>query len=93
LLAALEAGGTKLATKDYFGLPLRPAGLSASTPVQRGVLRVWEAALKMRAVSEFAAARGLPEITLESSWRSTDRAARVRAHVDLAFALSEELRG
>lgn len=92
LLAALEAGGTKLATKDYFGLPLRPAGLSASTPVQRGILRVWEATLKMRAVSEFAAARGVPEITLESSWRSPDRAARVRAHVDLALALHEELR-
>ena len=92
LLAALEAGGTTLATKDYFGLPLRPPGLSASTRVQRGVLRVWEATLKMRAVSEFAAARGLPEITLESSWRSDDRAARVRAHVDLTLALSAELR-
>ena len=92
LLAALEAGGTKLATKDYFGLPLRPPGLSASTRVQRAVLRSWEATLKMRAVSEFAAARGLPEITLESSWRSDDRAARVRAHVDLALALSAELR-
>ena len=92
LLAALEAGGTMLATKDYFGLPLRPPGLSSSTPVQRGIVRVWEATLKMRAVNEFAAARGLPEITLESSWRSTDRAARVRAHVDLALALGEELR-
>jgi predicted deacylase len=91
LLAALEAGGTRLATKDYFGLPLRPAGLSASSPVQRGILRLWEATLKMRAVSEFAAARGLPEITLESSWRSTDRAARVRAHVDLTHALLGEL--
>ena len=47
----------------------------------------------MRAVNEFAAARGLPEITLESSWRSRDRAARVRAHVDIALALSQELRG
>ena len=92
LLAALEAGGTALATKDYFGLPLRPPGLSASTPVQRGILRLWEATLKMRAVSEFAAAHGVPEITLESSWRSADRAGRVRAHVDLALALTEELR-
>jgi hypothetical protein len=91
LLAALEAGGTRLATKDYFGLPLRPAGLSASSPFQRGILRLWEATLKMRAVSEFAAARGLPEITLESSWRSTDRAARLRAHVDLTLALLGEL--
>jgi hypothetical protein len=91
LLAALEAGGTELATKDYFGLPLRPAGLSASAPLQRGILRAWELTLKMQSVSEFAAARGVPEITLESSWRSADRAARLRAHVDLALALSEEL--
>ena len=39
LLAALEAGGTTLATKDYFGLPLRPPGLSASSPFQRAILR------------------------------------------------------
>ena len=91
LLAALEAGGTTLATKDYFGLSLRPPGLSASSPVQRTVLRVWEATLKQQAVNAFAAARGIPEVTLESGWRSTDQAARVRAHVDLALALSQEL--
>ena len=45
----------------------------------------------MQAVNEFAADPGVPEITLESGWRSTDRAARVRAHVDLTLALSEEL--
>ncbi len=93
ILAALEAGGTTLATKDYFGLPLRPPGLSASSPVQRAVLRAWEAGFKMRAVNEFAAARGIPEITLESGWRSTDGAARLRAHVDLTIALSRELAG
>lgn len=91
LLAALEAGGTTLATKDYFGLPLRPPGLSASSPVQRGILWLWEATLKMRAVNEFAAARGIPEVTLESSWRNPDRAVRVQAHVDLALALTAEL--
>ena len=91
LLRALEAGGTTLATKDYFGLSLRPPGLSASSPFQRAILRVWEAGFKMRAVNEFAAARGIPEITLESGWRSADRAARVRAHVDLTLALSAEL--
>jgi predicted deacylase len=91
LLAALEAGGTELATKDYFGLRLRPAGLSASTPVQRGILRVWAATLGMMAVNEYAAGRGIPEVTLESGWRSPDRAARVRAHVDLTLALAAEL--
>ena len=91
MLAALEAGGTALAQKDYFGLRLQPPGLSASTPVQRAVVGLWGATLKMAAVNEFAARRGLPEITLESGWRSTDRAARVRAHVDLSLALGREL--
>ncbi|HUR76857.1 MAG TPA: hypothetical protein VMZ22_02840 [Acidimicrobiales bacterium] len=91
LLAALENGGTTLAAKDYFGLPLRPPGLSASTPVQRLILRTWETGFKMRAVNEFAAARGIPEITLETGWRNGDGAARVRAHVDLAAALAQEL--
>jgi hypothetical protein len=91
LLSALEAGGTTLATKDYFGLRLRPAGLSASTPVQRGILRLWSATLGMMAVNEYAARRGVPEVTLESSWRSPDHVARVRAHVDLVLALRDEL--
>lgn len=91
LLGVLEAGGTTLAEKDYFGLRLKPRGLSASSPVQRGVLKLWEATLKMQAVNAFAAARGIPEITLESSWRSTDRAERVQAHVALTLALRDEL--
>jgi hypothetical protein len=91
LLGALEAGGTTLAAKDYFGLTLRPAGLSASSPAQRALLRVWAAPLGMMAVNEYAARRGVPEVTLESSWRSSDRSARVRAHVDLTLALRAEL--
>jgi hypothetical protein len=93
MLAALEAGGTTLAERDYFGLRLKPAGLSESSPVQRGVLRVWEATLKMQAVNAYVATLGIPEITLESSWRGTDHAARVRAHVDLTLALRDELAG
>lgn len=91
LLAALEACGTTLATKDYFGFRLRPPGLSASSPFQRGVLRVWEAGFKMQAVNAFAAARGIPEVTLETGWRSDDAAGRVRAHVELVVALVREL--
>ena len=93
MLAALEAGGTTLAERDYFGLRLKPTGLSESSPVQRGVLRVWEATLKMQAVNAYVATLGIPEITLESSWRSTDHAARVRAHVDLTLALRDDLAG
>jgi hypothetical protein len=91
LLDALASGGTRLAEKDYFGLPLRPPGLSASSPFQRAVLRLWEATLKMQAVNAFAAARGIPEITLETGWRNADGAARTKAHVDLAIALQREL--
>jgi hypothetical protein len=91
LLAALEAGGTTLAEKDYFGLRLRPAGLSASTPRQRAVVGSWERLFKMRAVNGFAAQRDIPELTLETGWRNPDRASRIRAHVDLALALQAEL--
>jgi predicted deacylase len=91
MLAALEAGGTTLAEKDYFGLRLRPPGLSASTPLQRAVVGTWEALFRMRAVNGFAAQRGIPELTLETGWRSPDRATRVRAHVDLVLALGAEL--
>jgi hypothetical protein len=91
LLAALSEGGTTLAEKDYFGARLVPRGLSPSTPAQRAVLRVWAAALGMMAANEYAALQGVPELTLESSWKSTDRAARVRAHVDLCVAVCGEL--
>jgi hypothetical protein len=91
LLAALVQGGTTLAETDYFGARLVPPGLSPSTPAQRAVLRVWAATLGMMAANEYAALRGIPELTLESSWKSTDRAARVRAHVDLCVAVCVEL--
>ena len=92
LLAALEAGGHDAGHEGLLRAAAAPAGLSASTPGRSaGSSALWEATLKMRAVNEYAAARGVPEITLESSWRSTDRAARVRAHVDLALALRDEL--
>jgi hypothetical protein len=91
LLSTLEAGGTTLAEKDYFGLTLQPKGLSASSPAQRAILRVWALTLGMMAVNEYASRRGIPEITLESSWRSPDRAFRVQGHVDLVLALAQEL--
>lgn len=92
MLAALEADGTVLAEKDYFGARLRPRGLSPSTAAQRAILRLWSGPpLRMMAANEYAARRGIPELTLESSWRSTDRTARVRAHVDLCLAVLGEL--
>lgn len=93
LLAAMEAGGTTLAQTDYFGSTLRPPGLSPSTPFTRGILRLWAATLGMMASSAYCGTRGIPELTLESSWRTPDRAARVGGHVDLCLALAAELGG
>ena len=73
LLAALEAGGTTLATKDYFGLTLKPPGLSASSPFQRVVLRVWEATLKQQAVERVRRGPG------DSRGHARDRVAQRRS--------------
>jgi hypothetical protein len=91
LLDALEAGGTTLATHDYFGMKLTPRGLSRSTASGRAVLWVWAKTLSMMASNAFNDERATPEIVLESSWRNPDREARLRAHVDLAIALASEL--
>lgn len=91
LLAALEAGGTVLAERDYFGARLTPKGLSPSKPVTRLLVRLWAATLGMRATNAYCETLGIPELTLESSWRETDEATRIRPHVDLCLALLREL--
>jgi Succinylglutamate desuccinylase / Aspartoacylase family len=91
LLLALEAGGTKLATHDYFGSRLRRPGLSPSSRAGRAVVRLWALSLSMMASNAFSEGRGVPELVLESSWRNPDRAERLRAHTDLCAALCDEL--
>lgn len=91
MLAALEAGGTELARNDYVGMALTPPGLSPMTRVAWGVQAVWGATLGMMTTSMWFDRRGVPELTLESSWRLPDEAARVRAHVDLVRAVAREL--
>lgn len=91
LLAALAAGGTVLAERDYFGARLPRPGLSPSTAAARAIVRLWAAALGMRASNAYCATLGIPELTIESSWRSTDREARLRPHVDLCLAVCREL--
>jgi hypothetical protein len=91
LLEALAAGGTALADRDYFGLRLDPPGLSAATPLTEVVSSLWARALGMKTTLAYSADRGIPEITLESSWRLPDEAARVRAHVDLVIAVARAL--
>jgi hypothetical protein len=91
LLHALEAGGTMLAERDYFGSRLNPNGLFPSKPTSRALVRLWAATLGMMATNAYCASLGIPELTLESSWRDPDRAVRLRPHVDLCLAVCHEL--
>jgi hypothetical protein len=91
LLDALAAGGTVLAEKDYFGLRLHPPGLSASSPAGEALMWLWARTLGMKTTLSYSEDHGIPEITLESSWRLPDEAARVRAHVDLVAAVARAL--
>jgi hypothetical protein len=91
LLAALDAGGTVLAEKDYFGLRLNPPGLSASSRASRAVNWLWSRTLGMKATIGYSEDRGIPELVLESSWRLPDEPTRVRAHVDLVAAVARAL--
>lgn len=91
LLAVLRGAGVALATHDYFGAELATPGLSPSSRVGRALLDVWAATLGMMPASEHAARRGLPELTLESGWRSPDREARLRPHVELVLAVARSL--
>lgn len=84
-------GGTVLAQKDYFGLRLSPPGLSPSSASARAVTKIWAWTLGMKATIAYSEDRGVPEIVLESSWRTPDEAARVRPHVDLTLAVAERL--
>ncbi len=91
LARAVEAGGSPLAGRDYFGRSLDPPGVA---PMGAGMLlltKLWAGALQMKSTGMWCNDHAVPEVTLESSWRSRDRAARVRAHVDLVDAVAREL--
>jgi hypothetical protein len=91
LCDALADGGTVLADKDYFGLRLDPPGLSPSSAAGRAIHKLWALTLSMKASIAYSEDRGIPEIVLESSWRMTDEAARVRPHVDLVAAVARKM--
>jgi Succinylglutamate desuccinylase / Aspartoacylase family len=91
LCADLAEGGTRLADKDYFGLRLVPPGLFPSSASVRAVTKLWALTLKMKASIAYSEDRGIPEIVLESSWRMTDEAARIRPHVDLIAAAARRI--
>lgn len=91
LAAAIAADGTRLAVQDYFGRTLYPAGVATKSAALSVVEKLWAATLGMKATGVWCEEQGIPEITLESSWRATDREARIRAHVSLVLALAGEL--
>jgi hypothetical protein len=86
LLEALADGGTELAQKDYFGRTLEPAGYAPMSRAMWALSVAWAKTLGMMATGMYADDRGIPELTLESSWKLADPEARVRAHVDLVLA-------
>ena len=91
LCAALAAGGTVLARRDYFGLRLRSPGLSPSTPSMRAIWKLGALALGKRATIAYSEDRGVSEIVLESSSRMPDEAQRIRPHVDLVLAVANAI--
>lgn len=91
LCDAVAAGGTVLAKRDYFGMRLDPPGLSPSSATGRIVTRLWAMTLGMKASIAYSEDHAVPEIVLESSWRTADEAARVRPHVDLVAAVAGRL--
>ena len=91
LARRLAAAGTKLATRDYFGRVLTPPGVAGPSLTTRALTFAWASLLGMQATQGYASRLGIPELTLESSWRSTDHAARLAAHVAMVLAVVEEV--
>jgi len=91
LLEGLAAGGTQLADRDYFKRTLHPKGYAPTSRTMWLLSEFWARALGMMATGTWADRHGLPELTLESSWRSTDQAARIRPHRDLVSGVLDAL--
>ena len=91
LARRLAAAGTPLATRDYFGRVLSPPGVAGPSLAIRALTFAWASLLSMQATQGYASRLGIPELTLESSWRSRDQAARLAAHVAMVLAVVEEV--
>lgn len=91
LLDRLQARGTELAEKDYFGRKLDIPGYAPSNRVTRALEALWLRTLGMRTTGGYAASLGIPEITLETSWKNADADARIDVHVALLEAVVEQL--
>jgi hypothetical protein len=81
ILSALQSGGTDLAERDYFHRHLDPPGYAPMSRAMWLLSLLWARTLGMMATATWAHDRGVPEITLETSWRCPDGASRIAAHV------------
>lgn len=91
LARRLAAAGTSLATRDYFGRVLSPPGVAGPSLATRALTFAWASLLGIQATQGYASRLGIPELTLESSWRSRDHAARMAAHVAMVLAVVDEV--
>jgi Succinylglutamate desuccinylase / Aspartoacylase family len=91
LLTRIASAGVELADEDYFGRHLDTPGYAPMTPSMWRLSMLWAKTLGMMATGVWADRLGVPEITLESSWRSRDADARIAAHVALVLGALDEL--
>ncbi|MCB9660754.1 MAG: DUF2817 domain-containing protein [Sandaracinaceae bacterium] len=89
-IATLDTRGVLLASSDYFGRRLPAPGYAPTSRANHLATKLWAATLGMMHTGMYADALGLPELTLESSWRGAEED-RVLAHVELVSALVEQL--
>ncbi|MCX7807518.1 MAG: DUF2817 domain-containing protein [Deltaproteobacteria bacterium] len=91
LVEALQRAHVELAERDYFGRRLDPPGLAVATWPSQALVAAWARYFHMMTVHEYAARRGIPEITLETSWRSGEWYNRILPHVELVLELLKQL--
>jgi len=86
----LAQTGTRLASVDYFGRKLDTPGCARPTRPLRLAWWLWSRTLGMMSTGMYAHELGIPEVTLESSWRDEGEA-RIRTHVECVLATIEWL--
>lgn len=91
VLARMRTEGVRLATKDYFGRRLRPPGYAPATRAGDALHALWGRALGMATSSGYSQRLGIPEITLETSWRDASGPTRIAGHVAVIRAVVEQL--
>jgi hypothetical protein len=90
LLERLERAGCRLASVDYFGRTLETPGYARPTRPHKIAWWLWGKVLGMMSSGVYAHGLGIPEITLESSWREAGDG-RIRTHVELVLAVIDWL--